>query len=428
MEQVSRRAVLKGGSALAVFGGLGVGGLLSARDGGGDQAAAATTSYSTSGSWNWSSTGSIPGVGTGADPRWVWDPEADDLVASLMQRGLVPQVNQLLAGWNSNFQPAPAGLPSDVKAFIAKARQLPSWADPQKLAVGAAFNQKQAWVISTAYAFASGMMSTVIPHEARAVYYSAGGANMQDRITKTALLGYDIGRPDAFGPTGAQIVTCVKTRMTHAGVRNLLPQSPAWKATADETKPISQRDMMVTWHSLATTVAATLGKWKVPVTDAESAGYLHTWQVTAHMLGIHDEYIPGSWATAKSQADQVLTPILAPTSEGIKLADDLLHLASGIDGGILSYPVMCALSRYVLGDQITTWLQVPKQPFWDPVFALFWPPFVAVREGLLKTFPGTGDIYAVFDTIVEIGVLAYLSRLNFPIDIKIPTGNNPTIP
>ena len=34
----------------------------------------------------------------------------------------------------------------------------------------------------------SGMMSCLIPHEARAVYYSRGGANMKDRISKTAKL------------------------------------------------------------------------------------------------------------------------------------------------------------------------------------------------------------------------------------------------
>ena len=111
MEQVSRRDVIKAGGALAVFGGLGVGGLMSTKSGETGAADAATWgSYGSSGSWNWSSSGSLPGTGTGADPRWVWDPEADDLVGSLMSRGLVPEVNQLLAGWTTNAQALPAGL------------------------------------------------------------------------------------------------------------------------------------------------------------------------------------------------------------------------------------------------------------------------------------------------------------------------------
>lgn len=45
------------------------------------------------------------------------------------------------------------------------------------------------------------MMSTVIPKEARAVYYSKGGWDLKDRISKTAKLGYDIGSLNAYQPT-----------------------------------------------------------------------------------------------------------------------------------------------------------------------------------------------------------------------------------
>ena len=98
------------------------------------------------------------------------------------------------------------------------------------------------------------MVSTVIPKEARAVYYSYGGANMKDRISKTAKLGYDIGTQNAYAPDGTMIITSVKTRIVHAAVRHLLPQSPHWNDAAPEEIPISQADTMVTWHSLATTV------------------------------------------------------------------------------------------------------------------------------------------------------------------------------
>ena len=41
------------------------------------------------------------------------------------------------------------------------------------------------------------------------------------------VLGHDIGDPNAYQPRGDMIVTTVKTRMVHASVRHLLPQSPA---------------------------------------------------------------------------------------------------------------------------------------------------------------------------------------------------------
>jgi hypothetical protein len=273
------------------------------------------------------------------------------------------------------------------------------------------------------------MMSTVIPKEARAVYYSKGGADMKDRITKTAKLGYDIGTSNAYKADGEMVVTCVKTRLAHAGVRHLLPKSPYWSKVADEEIPISQRDMMVTWHSLPTTVMQNLVKWKVPIPAAESEGFLHSWQVAAHMLGIKDEYIPKSWDEANAQAEQVLTPVLAPTPEGIKLADILLNLGSVIDGGILSKPILGALTRYILGDEIAGWLKIPKDPLWDPVFQTAWEPFIAVREGLLSLEKAPGALqkaYWAFDEILRLGALLFLSEGTLPISIQIPDTNRPS--
>ncbi|MFC4913198.1 oxygenase MpaB family protein [Actinomadura gamaensis] len=411
MDRPSRRNVLVTGGALGAAGALGL---------------AAPARAGTP--WTWSPKGSVAGAGAGDDPRWVWDPEADTLVASLLDRGDVPKVNDLLRTWTKNGQPLPSGLPSDLRDFVEKARRLPSWTDQGKLADAVDFNEKRGLYLGVTYGFASGMMSTAIPHEARAVYYSKGGADMRDRITKTAKLGYDVGSSNAFKPDGEMIVTCVKTRLAHAGVRHLLPQSPYWTKVADEKIPISQRDMMVTWHSLPTTVMRELVKWKVPIDPAESAGFLHSWQVTAHLLGIRDEYIPSSWDEANAQADQVLGPVIAPTPEGVKLADILLNLGSSLDGGLLTKPILGSLTRYVLGDQIAGWLNIPKDPFWYPLFDTCWEPFIAIREGLLSKEKAPGALqkaYWAFDEVLRLSALLYLSGGKLPISIQIPTTNNP---
>jgi hypothetical protein len=414
MEKPSRRHVLAAGGTMGVFGALSV-----------------ATPAQASSLWTWSPKGSVVGYGDGADPKWVWDPECDELVASLIDGGAVPEVNKLLKTWTKNGQELPKGLPADLRNFIEQARQLPSWTDQGKLAKAFEFNEKRGLYLGVTYGFASGMMSTAIPKEARAVYYSKGGADMRDRITKTAKLGYDVGTEKAFDPEGEMIVTCVKTRLAHGGVRHLLPKSPHWTKVADESIPISQADMMVTWHSLPTTVMKQLTKWEVPIPADESAAFLHSWQLTAHMLGIRDEYIPKSWDEANAQAAQVLDPILAPTPEGVKLADMLLNLASFIDLGILSKPILGALTRYVLGDEIAGWLKIPREPVWDPIFENLWPPFVAVREGILDLTDAPRQlrqVYWLFDEIIRQVVLFVLSGANYPISISIPTTNNPNYP
>ncbi|MBE9372823.1 DUF2236 domain-containing protein [Saccharopolyspora sp. HNM0983] len=375
--------------------------------------------------WTWPPSGSVVGTGAGLDPRWVWDEVADPLVASLSERGDVPRVNELLREWTKNGQELPKGLPSELRTFIEDARQLPEWADREKLDLAYEFNEKRGLYLGVLYGMASGMMSTVIPKEARAVYHSYGGANMKDRITKTAKLGYDIGTANAYADDGEMIVTCVKTRLTHAGVRHLLPQSPHWDSAAPEDIPISQADLMVTWHSLATTVNRKMVEWEVPIPREESEAYLHSWQMCAHMLGIQDEYIPASWDEANAQADQVLTPILAPTPEGVNLADILMDFGKEIDGTILSRPVIGALTRFMLGDEIAEWLMIPEEPVWDPLLNTFWGPFVAFREGVLDTFPGTDKAYWMFDEVLRQAVLLFLSEGDYPISIEIPTTNRP---
>ena len=413
MERVTRRNMLLGGGALGAVGAL---------------SACAPAPDPSSPDWTWSPEGSIPGTGEGADPSGVWDPEADELVRTLLDLGVVGEVNQILGDWTTNGQPLPDGLPAQMVDFIERARQLPPWTDPAKLVSAAGFNQRRGIYLGVTYGFASGMMSTVIPREARAVYYSQGGADMRDRITKTAKLGYDVGSHNAFRPDGQMIVTCVKTRLAHAGVRNLLPSSQDWKRVADEYIPISQRDLMVTWHSLPTTVMQNLVRWKVPIPPADSEGFLHSWQVTAHLLGIRDEYIPRSWNEANTQADQVLTPLLAPTPEGIELADILLGLGADIDSGLITRPLLGSLTRYVLGDQIADWLRIPRDDFWDGVFVDAWPSFVAIREEILALEHSPGivrDAFWTFDELLRLGALLYLSGGDLPVSIEIPVANNP---
>ncbi|WP_378741785.1 oxygenase MpaB family protein [Nocardia brasiliensis] len=407
MDKLSRRNAFRVGGALGAFGAL------------------AVVAPARAEPWTWSPQGSVAGSGPGADPMTVWDAEADPIVAALLDRGEVPRVNDLLRTWTRNGQPLPPGLPTELRDFMEYARQLPPWADHGKLATAIEFNEKRGLYLGVLYGLASGMMSTVIPREARAVYYSKGGANMKDRISKTAKLGYDIGTANAYAPDGEMIVTCVKTRLVHAAVRHLLPQSPHWAHAAEEDVPISQNDMMVTWHSLPTTVMQKLTSWRVPIPAAESAAFLHTWQLCAHLLGIRDEYIPASWDEANSQAKQVLDPVLAPTPEGVKLADILLNLGAQLDLAILSKPILGAFTRFLLGDKIADSLYIAREPVWDPLLNVSWGPFIAVREGLLPVVPLASETYWLFDEFLRRAALLYLSELRPTISIEIPQSNRP---
>ncbi|MGY0489763.1 oxygenase MpaB family protein [Streptomyces sp. WG-D5] len=403
---LSRRNMLLAGGALGAFGAIGLASPASARS-----------------LWTWSPTTSIAGSGAGVDPEWVWDEQADPVIAGVLQRGEVAKVNELLAQWKRNDQPLPDGLPGDLQEFMEEARKLPSWADKAQLDRGSKFSKTKGIYVGALYGLGSGMLSTAIPRESRAVYYSKGGADMKDRIAKTAKLGYDIGDLDAYKPEGSMIVTAVKTRMVHAAVRHLLPQSPAWNQVGGGQKiPISQADILVTWHSLATFVMRKLKEWGVRVSDADASAYLHVWQVSAAMLGVQDEYIPATWDAANAQSKQVLDPILAHTDEGEALADVLLGIVAELDLG-LTRPLISAFTRYTLGDRVGDMIGLSKEPVLKPLIAGAWPLLVAFREGIIP-IPGVPAVMWTLEEAIRQFVLLFLSEAR-PIAINLPDMNRP---
>ncbi|GAA2333698.1 DUF2236 domain-containing protein [Streptomyces kunmingensis] len=408
MDGLGRRKILMAGGALGGFGALGAVAPARARS-----------------LWTWPPGASVAGTGAGVDPEWVWDDEADRLVAAVIDRGDVPRVNEQLRSWTRNDQAPPAGLPDDVREFMAQASRLPAWADRTKLEAAAEFSEGRSLYLNVLNGIGGGMLSTAIPREARSVYYSKGGADMEDRVAKTSLLGFAVGDLKAYRADGDCVVQAVKTRMVHAAVRHLLPKSPAWAQVSGGQKiPISQADILVTWHSLATYAMRKLLEWKVPVTSAEKAAYLHVWQVTAHMLGVRDEYIPVSWDAANAQSEQVLDPILTSTREGVELTDILLgQLAEQTSPGSVDRPLVNAFARYLVGDRVADMDRIPEEPFWEKTIELVWPKLVAFREGLIS-LPLVPPLAWTVDEAVRQYILFYLTK-GRGTRIEIPDTNRP---
>ena len=373
--------------------------------------------------WAWSSADSIAATDSITDPWSVWDDATDPLVASLLDSGQVPAVNTAMQSWINNGDPLPAGLPAGLPAYLQQVNTLPSWADQTKLNRAAQFNERVSMYLFLLYGLGSGIKSTVIPREARNVYYSEGGADMKSRAAKTFTYGYDLSAVNAFQPAGHFVVTSNKTRLTHAAVRHLLPQSPAWRAVTDDSIPISNGDILVTFHSLGTYVHSKLGSWGIRMSSAEEDAYLHVWQVALHLLGVRDDFIPASWAAANQQSSYVLTPILGPTPEGIDLADILFGLAAQVDLGV-TQGFLHEFARYVLSDKIGGWLKLPRDYVARSLIEVGWPAYVAFREGLSPIMPSG---FAMFDKFVRGLAMLFLSNgtSSTYTPITIPTGNRP---
>lgn len=292
-----------------------------------------------------------------------------------------------------------------------------------KLRRAADFNRRRDLYLFMIYGIGGGIMSTVIPREAKSVYWSKGGADMQDRAAKTFTFGYDLTDINAFEPGGQMIVTGNKTRMVHSAVRHLLPQSPHWKAVADESIPISSADILVTFHSTGTFAHKKMKEWRIPMSAADEEAFLHHWQVALHLLGVADEYIPATWADAHAQSAQVLTPILAPTLEGKALAEVLLGLTAQIDLGV-TRGFLNEFVRYQLGNEVGDWLGLRRDYISAATIRTGWPAYIAFREGLLPVAPVS---FTIFDKLIKGIAMAFLNKggSTQTTPITIPDGNRP---
>lgn len=383
-EQMSRRTVLSLGAALGLT----------------------ATVAAPSGAWAWSPAGSVAGSGTGVDPQWVWDDRIDTLMAQAITAGQTPQINAAFAPWVNNSDTFGPQMPAEMGVWVREVSRLPEWADLATLRAAATFNQRMSLYLLFIYGIGGGIMSTVIPREAKSVYWSKGGADMKDRAAKTFTFGYDLADLNACEPGGQFLTTATKTRMVHAAVRHLLPQSPHWKAVAEERIPISVADILVTFHSTGTFAHQTLKKWGVRMSAAESNAFLHHWQVALHMLGVPDEYIPATWAAAEAQSAQVLTPILAPTLEGKALAETLLGLTAEVDLGV-TRGFLNEFVRYQLGDRVGDWLGLKRDYVSATTIKLGWPGYIAFREASYGPLP-VG--YRIFDQFLRDLAMVFLNN------------------
>ena len=182
------------------------------------------------------------------------------------------------------------------------------------------------------------------------------------------------------------IVTCVKTRMTHAAVRHLLPQSPYWPSQngteADPDQPGRHHGHLAQPRHLRLAPDEQVGpahplgrarRLPAPVADHR-----------AH-VGRQGRVHPGDVGRGRCTGQAGPRPVIAATPEGIKLADVLLDIAQisqidlNGDGVTPVRPVMHALTRYMLGDVITDSLQIPRALGRPRRMGV--PRFVDIREG-----------------------------------------------
>ncbi|MFI5640631.1 oxygenase MpaB family protein [Streptomyces goshikiensis] len=306
------------------------------------------------------------------------DPLADATVATLIERGEVGDLNTLMRFFSTSGDKLPERLPAAAAEYFEATAMPPDWVDWDVMERARLFFTDNAAHINTGLAFASMPVTYAVPRLARLLSSTHSLAYPSRRMAGTGQFVTYLMRSDSFEEGGKFIPAAQKVRLLHAAVRHHLRGGGHWDVARDGT-PICQEDMIGGFGMFSLLVLDAMHRLGVHMTEEGAEAYFYAWRVVAAMLGCDMSAVPGTPAECRAYLDLYLRRGLGPSPEGVELTTRLTRLYEDVVPGTLFDPMVPATIRYLVGDTISGWLEVPRSP-WDAAARA-----VPVFLGLLET-------------------------------------------
>lgn len=290
--------------------------------------------------------------------RLSGDPQADEFIRRVFAD---PEKKKNLMDW-MNREPAPGKI--DVlrdlfpgHAFIHKAADLPSWAQPRLMRSGAAFFARHSEIIMSLL----GLLS--LPY----CYTAANGAmvlHLSERIRQqttkrlydTAVFVWEVMGPDAFEADGNAYGEILKVRIMHAAVRHYTLQSGKWDQGWG--LPVNQEDMAGTNLSFSLIVIRGLRMMGHSVSEEDQAAFMHLWAVVGYLTGLDEDLIPQD-ARAAQELDRLIKDRqFRASAHGKELTRALTAHILSINESTATANDILGLMRYLLGNEIADLLDI----------------------------------------------------------------------
>lgn len=292
--------------------------------------------------------------------RLRMDPVADQVIADIVAKHSVAEVNTLMFNIFKTDDPVPPGLPDVAKAYFENTA-LPSWADPKQLDVAQRLFTRAGWQVATCLFCSSLPQAYAAAKGARVITATqAMTKHTKQRIFETAQFLFDAVSEGAFGPNGRGARTVQKVRLMHATVRHFLRTraEPKWD-TALLGEPLNQEDLAGTLMTFSIVVLDGLEKLGVQVSREEQEAWLHAWKVVGHFLGLEPELMPDGLDDAHELMEAIRDRQWHASADGVELMKPLIGMmqqyfpGNAFDG----FPV--ALVRLLCGDHCADLLGLP---------------------------------------------------------------------
>ncbi|MGQ0604030.1 MAG: oxygenase MpaB family protein [Anaerolineales bacterium] len=325
--------------------------------------------------------------------RAVGDPEPDQLVEELAQTSEISSVNRILHELILNSQTIPVELPDNLENWLRATDKLPDGADLDRIERGAELFKEHGLTMSMILATASFLEAYAAWKGVKVMTTTYRlGQNAYKRVAETAQFLILVMTPGGLTTEeGQAIATIQKVRLMHSAIRYYIRKSGQWNA-ATYGEPICQEDMLGTLMCLSHVVIENLRKLNIDITSEQAEDFTYLWRIAGEMLGIRPDVIPNSFAEAAECTAGIRRHAQGPSEDGVIMTKALLELHRDLVPGERFDGLVPAVMRYLAGDQIADWLQVPRSP-WDTI--------VRTGQGLAKFFDRFDDSMGPLADLVD---------------------------
>lgn len=313
------------------------------------------------------------------------DEFADTTVDALFESGDVAHFNTIMRFFGSSGQELPTGLPAQARDYLEQTRMPPDWIDWEVIDQARQFFIANNVHISTALAFAAMPAGYVVPHVARLLATTHSLEYPARRMAETGQFTVYMMRPDAFESGGRFIPAVQKVRLLHASVRHHLRREGLWDE-AGLGVPNCQEDMIGALMGFSIQVLDALHRLGIRMSGNEAEAYYYAWRVVGIMLGCDPDAVPADTESARAFSDYYMVRHMGPSPEGARLTRQLIDMYEQVVPGKLLDPIVPALIRYLVGDTVADWLEVPRS-HWDTLVKL-----VPVAFGTWESVEQSGPV------------------------------------
>lgn len=306
------------------------------------------------------------------------DPLADETVATLLRRGEVGDLNTLMRFFSTAGDELPERLPASARAYFDATAFPPSWVDWDVMEQARLFFMDNAAHINTGLSFAAMPVTYAVPRMSRLLSSTHSLAYPSRRMANTGQFVTYLMQSDSFAQGSKFIPAAQKVRLLHAAVRRHLREGGHWDVERDGL-PICQEDMIAGFGFFSLLVLDAMHRLGVHMSEQGAEAYFYAWRVVAAILGCDMSAVPRTPAECRAYLDLYLQRHLGPSPEGVLLNAQLMRLYEDVVPGTLLDPMVPATIRYLVGDTVSGWLEIPRSP-WDTAARA-----VPVFLGLLET-------------------------------------------